>query len=120
MNLDSRFCSFSCFGLIGKIRSFANKLEEKAEEPKLTPHYEPIAIKKEDVKHPDKKRSKKVEYADNRVTIPRDIDENKIADFGWRGIGNKAIPDPPSDTIDIENTPLGDGFPGDCQSHLDR
>ena len=102
------------YGSFGKIRSFANKLSEKDEDPKASiPHYQSIAITKEEASHPDKKRSKKMEYKDNRVTIPRDIDENHIADNGWRGLGKKAIKDPPSDTIDIENKPLGDGFPGD-------
>src|SRR5207248_3239469 len=44
---------------------------------------------------------------------PRDIDENRIADGGWRTAGNVLVPDPADNKADDDNTPAGDHFKGD-------
>jgi hypothetical protein len=63
--------------------------------------------------HPQGRKKKKL-YEDNRVTIPRDIDENHIADNGWRAaIGNGQQRDPEDVKIDEDNLPVGDGYKSD-------
>jgi hypothetical protein len=59
-------------------------------------------------------RPKKVVYEDNRVTIPRDIDENHIADNGWTAaIGSGAQEDPRDKKVDEDETPEGDKYKSD-------
>jgi len=64
------------YGAYGFMRSLANGTKDAS-----TP-YLSVPWKKTEVPHPDG-REKKTQYGDNRVTIPRDCDENKIADNGW-------------------------------------
>ena len=87
-------------------------------------------------------REKANVYTDNRVTIPRDVDENHIADNGWKTAGGKKINDPefvlntlpdqkkikdaksmdldlPPDN-DIDSIPVGDGFYGDGLSSFEE
>lgn len=98
------------FGAYGLLRSFANVNKKTSLEGK--PVYISISVKKTDVAHPDG-RIKKTEYADNRVTIPYDIDENHIADGGWITQGGVIVPDPVKNNDDEDDKPVGDGFKGD-------
>ena len=41
----------------------------------------PVAWKESELKHPYGR--KRVEFSDNRITIPRDVDTNRIADYGY-------------------------------------
>jgi len=98
------------FGSYGFLRSFANVNKKTSVEGK--PVYISIPVTKADVAHPNG-RLKKTEYADNRVTIPHDIDENRIADGGWTTTGGAKIPDPANNNEDEDDKPTGDGFKGD-------
>ncbi len=98
------------FGAYGFLRSFANVNKKTSLEGK--PVYISIPVKKTDVTHPQG-RLKKTEYADNRVTIPHDIDENRIADGGWSATGGVMVPDPANNNEDEDDKPAGDGFKGD-------
>ncbi|MGH2552099.1 MAG: hypothetical protein ACRDEB_00190, partial [Chitinophagaceae bacterium] len=98
------------FGSYGFLRSFANVNKKTALEGK--PVYISIPVKKTDVAHPNG-RIKKTEYPDNRVTIPHDIDENRIADGGWTSTGGVAVVDPADNKIDEDDKPTGDSFKGD-------
>lgn len=98
------------FGSYGFLRSFANVNKKTSLEGK--PVYVSIPVKKTDVVHPGG-RAKKTEYPDNRVTIPHDIDENRIADGGWTAKGGVAVPDPADNKIDEDDNPKGDEFKGD-------
>ncbi len=98
------------FGSYGFLRSFANVNKKTSLEGK--PVYISIPVKKTDVAHP-MGRPKKTEYADNRVTIPYDIDENHIADGGWTSTGGVAVNDPADNKIDEDDKPIGDSFKGD-------
>ncbi len=98
------------FGSYGFLRSFANVNKKTSLEGK--PIYISIPVKKTDVVHPGG-RMKKTEYPDNRVTIPHDIDENRIADGGWTAKGGIAVPDPADNKIDEDDNPKGDEFKGD-------
>ncbi len=98
------------FGSYGFLRSFANVNKKTSLEGK--PVYISIPWKKTDVTHPNG-RLKKTEYADNRVTIPHDIDENRIADGGWTSTGKVDLPDPADNKVDEDDKPTGDSFKGD-------
>jgi|CXWL01.1.fsa_nt_gi hypothetical protein len=98
------------FGAYGFLRSFANVNKKTSLDGK--PVYVSIPVKKTDVAHPQG-RLKKTEYADNRVTIPHDIDENRIADGGWTATGGVLVPDPANNNEDEDDTPVGDAFKGD-------
>jgi hypothetical protein len=98
------------FGSYGFLRSFANVNKKTSIEG--NPVYISIPIKRTDVAHP-KGRPKKTEYADNRVTIPYDIDENRIADGGWEATGGVAVADPAENNKDEDDKPTGDAFKGD-------
>ncbi|NOT51056.1 MAG: hypothetical protein HOP10_07240 [Chitinophagaceae bacterium] len=98
------------FGSYGFLRSFANVNKKTSVEGK--PVYVSIPVKKADVIHPAA-RLKKTEYPDNRVTIPHDIDENRIADGGWTAAGGALVPDPANNNEDEDDKPTGDGFKGD-------
>ncbi len=98
------------FGSYGFLRSFANVNKKTSLEGK--PIYVSIPVKKDDVKHPNG-RLKKTEYTDNRVTIPHDIDENRIADRGWTSTGEVDVPDPADNKADVDDKPTGDSFKGD-------
>ncbi len=96
------------FGAYGSFRSFATIQKEKD----ATPLYISIPVKRTDVTHPNR-RPKKTEYADNRITVPHDIDENHIADGGWTVWGGGHVNDPEPNDQDEDNVPAGDGFNGD-------
>lgn len=98
------------FGAYGFLRSFGNVNKKTSLDGK--PVYISIPVLKTDVRHPAN-RPKKTEYADNRVTIPHDIDENRIADGGWTAFGNVTIPDPADNKADTDGDPAGDAFAGD-------
>ena len=98
------------FGAYGFLRSFANVNKKTSLEGK--PVYVSVPVKRTDVTHPQR-RQKKTEYADNRVTIPHDIDENRIADGGWTAFGNAVMPDPADNKLDEDGDPAGDAFKGD-------
>ncbi len=98
------------FGAYGFLRSFGNVNKKTSVEGK--PVYVSVPVKKTDVTHPQG-RIKKTEYADNRVTIPHDIDENRIADGGWSAAGGVLVPDPANNNEDEDDRPAGDGFNGD-------
>ncbi|HXH19135.1 MAG TPA: hypothetical protein VNJ07_08625, partial [Chitinophagales bacterium] len=109
------------FGSYGFLRSYANINTNPSEgQVSGTPLYYSIGVKKSEVTHPAG-RPKKKEYKDNRVTIPMDIDENKICDGGWTAsIGSAAIADPPDNKADTDNTPSGDGNNGDGYSNYEE
>ncbi|MFL5741113.1 MAG: hypothetical protein ACJ75B_12900 [Flavisolibacter sp.] len=94
----------SDFGSYGFLRTHASRNSR--------PDYESVPITRAEVGHPSRTVEKKL-YQDNRINIPRDIDENRIADGGWTAEGGVAIPDPASNQIDEDNLPLGDKFKGD-------
>ena len=98
------------FGSYGFLRSFANVNKKTSLEGK--PVYYSIPWMKTDVAHP-KGRKKKTEYPDNRVSIPHDIDENRIADGGWVITGGGLVDDPANNNEDEDDTPTGDSFKGD-------
>lgn len=98
------------FGSYGFLRSFANVNKKTSVEGK--PVYVSIPVTKGDVMHPNG-RMKKTEYTDNRVTIPHDIDENRIADGGWTSTGDVDVPDPADNKADTDDKPTGDSFKGD-------
>ncbi|MBL0273480.1 MAG: hypothetical protein IPQ06_10510 [Chitinophagaceae bacterium] len=98
------------YGAYGFLRSFANVNKKTSLEGK--PVYISIPVKKTEVAHPNG-RIKKTEYADNRVTIPHDIDENRIADGGWTSTGGVLVPDPANNNEDEDDKPDGDAFKGD-------
>jgi hypothetical protein len=54
------------------------------------------------------------------VTVPRDVDENRIADGGWRTQGNVLIKDPANPRDDDDNQLPGDGYPGDGLSNYEE
>ena len=98
------------FGSYGFLRSFANVNKKTSLDGK--PVYISIPVKKVDVTHPQG-RAKKTVYPDNRVTIPMDIDENRIADGGWTSTGGVKMTDPLDNKIDDDEKPTGDNFKGD-------
>lgn len=107
-------------GSYGFLRSFANINHGGADSIKgETPVYVPVPIPPEKVPHPSG-RAKKTIYTDNRVTVPRDIDENKIADGGWRTQGNVLIKDPVNPRDDNDSQLPGDGYPGDGLSNYEE
>ena len=135
------------YGSWGFMRSFANinygvaKAEKGYVEKgidKKAPYYQPVAWKTDEILHPlgMNNRAKAKEYKDNRVSIPYDVDENRVADNGWVSAGgnkkddplfviNDAAPDAKAirdakrtgaDIVpknDSEEMPIGDGFRGD-------
>lgn len=100
------------YGSYGFLKSEARLSLRPGSAATGAPDYESIPVKKEDVAHPAGRKKKK-EYADNRVTIPLDIDENHIADGGWRTFGAKPMADPEKDTTDEDEDPVGDESSGD-------
>lgn len=105
------------FGSYGFLRSFANVNKKTSLEGK--PVYYSIPWKIKDMAHP-KGRPKKTEYPDNRVTIPQDIDENRIADGGWMTTGGVRVDDPANNNEDEDDKPAGDGFKGDGLSSYEE
>ncbi len=104
------------YGSYGFLRSFANinksfGSDRLASTERQKPYYIPVPVNKDSVTHPQR-REKKKEYKDNRVTIPRDIDENHIADNGWE-VDGKKMKDPEDIKEDIDDKPIGDGYKGD-------
>lgn len=105
------------FGAYGMLRSFANingggRDSIRGERPV----YVPVPVPAIEVQHP-LGRAKRHLYTDNRVTVPRDVDENRIADGGWRTQGGAAISDPANPRDDNDNQLPGDGYPGDGLSN---
>jgi hypothetical protein len=92
------------FGAYGFMRAEASRNKK--------PEYESIPIQQGEFPHPTRPVTKTV-YKDNRINIPRDIDENQIADNGWDAEGGAHIPDPADNAADADNTPDGDHFNGD-------
>ncbi|HYC39208.1 MAG TPA: hypothetical protein VEB63_01875 [Chitinophagaceae bacterium] len=106
------------FGSYGFLRSFANvnrggRDSIKADISDKIPIYEPVpAHVAHELRHPQR-RPKRVKYTDNRVTIPHDIDENRIADGGWKTLRQKDVADPAENNADDDNLPRGNGRNGD-------
>ncbi len=95
------------------IGNYEDKGREK--EPVI---YESIPWLKTEVLHPlsANNRIMKMVYDDNRVTIPHDVDENHIADIGWKSIEGttlKDVPDPPQNNTDEDDIPVGNKTKGD-------
>ncbi|GEM_PF-2497657 len=103
------------FGAYGFIRSIANG------DKSLIRPYKSVPWKRTEVTHPLGRPMMKV-YDDNRVSIPRDIDENHIPDGGWKsyaqliddllnfrppGTGPKE-PDPANSYADVDSVPSSD------------
>ena len=103
------------YGSYGFLRSFANISrggKDSIREAK-PPIYISIPWTNDNCTHAHKPaRFKKQNYGDNRVTIPLDIDENHIADAGWKAEA-VAVPDPVDNEIDEDDKPVGDGEKGD-------
>jgi len=99
------------WGAYGSLVSFANinKHNAAAQRGEL-PQYQSVPWQKGDaaIAHPDG-REKKSLYTDNRVQVPRDVDENFIADDGWSVTGGKKIKDPVDNSIDKDAKPKADG-----------
>jgi hypothetical protein len=102
------------FGSYGLFRSFANISKGGNDSIRgEKPVYEPIpAHITHQLKHP-LLRPKKNNYSDNRVTIPYDIDENRIADKGWITQGGQRVTDPAINNEDEDSEPEGDKYKGD-------
>jgi len=134
------------YGAWGFMRSFANinygivkgesGLVEKGIDKKGI-FYQPVVWTTQEALHPlrGNNRVKAKEYKDNRVSIPYDVDENRVADNGWKTPEGIKRGDPPfvfneqptaealkdakrkgTDIVpdnDREETPVGDGFRGD-------
>lgn len=116
------------YGAYGFFRSFANKnngmnntaignYEDKGRESEPI-IYESIPWLKTEVLHPlyTNNRVMLKEYDDNRVTIPHDVDENHIADIGWKSIEGttlKDVPDPALNNSDEDDIPIGNKTKGD-------
>lgn len=64
------------YGAYGLVRSIANGSKS------VSSPYLSVPWEKAEVPHPEG-REKKNRHPDNRVSVPRDCDENKIADNGW-------------------------------------
>jgi hypothetical protein len=107
------------FGSYGFLRSFANinKGGHDSIEGE-SPVYEPVPVPDALVKHP--KGRKRITHLDNRVTVPRDVDENRIADNGWRSNGGTLASDPLDPRDDNDAQPAGDGYPGDGLSNYEE
>ncbi len=98
------------FGSYGFLRSFGNINKKTRIEGK--PVYVSVPVQQSDVPHPMGFRKKTI-YPDNTVSIPRDADENRIADGGWEIFGGGRIADVASNNADEDDEPVGDGFRGD-------
>lgn len=103
------------YGAYGFIRSFANVPAPRKPEPAKSskPYYKSLTILSRQFSHPDANRKKKHVYDDNRVNIPHDLDENHIADGGWRVTGGQLIADPVNERDDEDRVPVADGYKGD-------
>jgi hypothetical protein len=107
-------------GSYGFLRSFANINKGGKDSIKgELPVYEPVPIPENRVAHPSG-RKKAHNYLDNRVTIPRDVDENRISDGGWRTRGNVLMKDPINPQDDDDSELPGDGYPGDGLSNYEE
>lgn len=109
--IDIHSRDFGSFGLLYSLANI-NKHNPKSQKS-VKPYYQSVPWKISEVKHVGDGRPKKTEYKDNRVTIPRDVDENHIADKGWKSIGNKHNKDPVKNDEDKDAAPTGDGSKGD-------
>ena len=94
------------FGSYGLLKSEATIKDKK-------PEYESVPVVLADFPHPVRGVIKRTAEKDNRVSIPRDVDDNHIADGGWQSVGNVQVPDPEKNDVDEDNTPVGDQFRGD-------
>jgi hypothetical protein len=107
------------FGSYGFLRSFANINKGGRDSIKgELPVYEPVPVPDNEVKHP--KGRARIKYKDNRVTVPRDVDENHIPDGGWLTTGSVRVEDPVDPQKDDDNQPVGDGFKGDGLSNYEE
>jgi hypothetical protein len=108
------------YGAYGFVRSFANINQGGRDSIKgETPVYEPVPIAANKVAHPSRRKKKNI-YLDDRVTVPRDVDENRIADNGWRSTGNAGVNDPENPRGDDDTQLSGDGYPGDGLSNYEE
>jgi hypothetical protein len=106
------------YGAYATIRSLANS------DGKPAGLYKSVPWKKEEQYHATQYRNAKTLYEDNRVSVPRDVDENHIADGGWlpenrRLSGAGKVNDPIKGVADGDNVPLS-GFPGDGISNYEE
>jgi hypothetical protein len=100
INIGAR--DFGAYGFLNSLAALNNK-----------PGYESVPVNYADFPHPTRTVNNPKSYKDNRVSIPRDIDNNHIADGGWPAIGGVTVPDPANNKEDDDNTPNGDGYNGD-------
>lgn len=111
------------YGSYGFARSLANG-DQSIEKP-----YCSVPWTKKEKQHPTRPDDTKPEAKDNRVTIPRDSDENQIADNGWQTSPQRAVSaiishysgrpgiqikenDPKDPKSDLDSIPLSN-YPGD-------
>ena len=117
------------YGAYGYFRSFANvnygvvKTDKDTYEDKgrdmESVLYESVHWLKTEVLHPlsAENRIMKTVQEDNRVTIPHDVDENHIADAGWKSINDGTtlidVSDPLQNNTDEDDLPIGNKTKGD-------
>jgi hypothetical protein len=115
------------YGSYGFLRSFANTYNKTGGKPATEkpnpgnkrstdePIYISVPLTQPEAQHPSLTMGRgKFDHPDNRVSIPRDVDENRIADNGWMNReGTKLLPDPPFMKNDDDNLPEGDKVNGD-------
>ena len=102
------------YAAFGKLVSWANKhRSNRGWDKKHGPLYWSVPLTLRERTHPSKRLRLRTN-PDNRVTIPRDVDENHVAD-NWHITVNrvKKYLDPVNLKEDIENVPRGDGAKGD-------
>ncbi|HRZ42891.1 MAG TPA: hypothetical protein P5228_09345 [Bacteroidales bacterium] len=107
------------YGAYGTLLSLGNiNVHNPEKQMSATPVYRSIPQSVQD--HPENRQRKTV-YKDNRITIPRDIDENRIADNGWRAsVGNAQQKDPSDPERDDDETPKLDNFKSDGYTALEE
>ncbi|MDX1406535.1 MAG: hypothetical protein R3330_00330, partial [Saprospiraceae bacterium] len=103
------------YASFAKLMSWANREMPGKWKDDYGPYY--VSIPLGNKKHHKDNSRKVITYEDNRVTIPRDVDENHIADNGWLVSRGKSsfwvIPDPKDRTEDNDHEAKGDGYRGD-------
>ena len=116
------------YGAYGYFRSFAN-LNKGMDKSGIGDYkdigregepvnYESIPWKKTEILHPQSAINGVMlkESYDNRVTIPHDVDQNHIADNGWKSIEGttlKDVTDPLKNNTDEDDIPVGNKTKGD-------
>ncbi|MEO6732633.1 MAG: hypothetical protein ABIN01_15540 [Ferruginibacter sp.] len=108
------------YGSYGFLRSFANINQGQRDSIKgELPVYVAVPVAAAAIAHPAG-RPKKNNYLDNRVTVPRDVDENRIPDDGWRSLAGAKINDPANPQNDDDSQIAGDGYAGDGLSNYEE